>query len=133
MLDRKRDGVDEVCDGPLPTMDDVPPGSRQLKGIFVCEDTGEAVFVAPPNFQAQPALWRIDILQDLIYDFERLRRAALLEWEQELAALAPRTTTERRARCFRAVCDDLGISIPEDIKERLRKRIIVQRDDGLVQ
>jgi len=69
----------------LPTRKDVAPGSRRLKGCYVCDDEAEAIFVPSKSFLGQPPLWRIDVLQDLIHDFEQVRRHAIVEWAQSLA------------------------------------------------
>jgi hypothetical protein len=66
----------------LPTRDDVGQGARRLDGCYVDEGEGEATFVPPKSFLSQPPLWRIDVLQDLMHDFELARRHAIVEWAQ---------------------------------------------------
>jgi hypothetical protein len=63
----------------LSTREDVAPGSRRLEGCYVYDDEAEARFVPSESFLGQPPLWRIDVLQDLMYDFELLRRHAIVE------------------------------------------------------
>lgn len=103
----------------LPTRKDVAPGARRLEGCYVLEDEGEATFVPPKSFLSQPPLWRIDVLQDLIHDFELVRRHAIVEWVQTLALSAPQVDEADRLRVFREACERLGIVIPENFEALL--------------
>jgi hypothetical protein len=90
-----------------------------LEGCYVLEDEGEATFVPPKSFLSQPPLWRIDVLQDLIHDFELVRRHAIVEWVQTLALSAPQVDEADRLRVFREACERLGIVIPENFEALL--------------
>ncbi len=103
----------------LPTREQVAPGARQLQGCFVHEDQAEAAFVPPKSFLSQPPLWRIDVLQDLIHDFELVRRHAIVEWAQSLALSNPQIAEADRLRVFRDACERLGINIPENFEAQL--------------
>lgn len=100
----------------LPSREHVAPGARQLQGCFVHEDEAEATFVPPKSFLSQPPLWRIDVLQDLIHDFELVRRHAIVEWAQSLALSNPQLAEADRLRAFRGACEQLGINIPENFE-----------------
>ena len=103
----------------LPTRDDVAPGARRLEGCYVHEDQGDATFVPPKSFLSQPPLWRIDVLQDLIYDFELVRRHAIVEWAQSIAISYPKVDEADRLRVFRDACERLGINIPDNFEALL--------------
>ena len=103
----------------LPTRQDVAPGARRLDGCYVHDDEGEANFVPPKSFLSQPPLWRIDVLQDLIHDFELVRRHAIVEWAQALALSNPQVHESDRLRAFREACERLGIIIPENFEALL--------------
>jgi len=103
----------------LPTQADVAPASRRLEGCYVHDDEGEATFVPPKSFLSQPPLWRIDVLQDLIYDFELVRRHAIVQWAHSLALSNPQVDEADRLRVFRGACEQLGINIPENFEALL--------------
>ena len=103
----------------LLTRKDVAPGARRLDGCYVHDDEGEANFVPPKSFLSQPPLWRIDVLQDLIHDFELVRRHAIVEWAQSLALANPQADESDRLRAFREACERLGIIIPENFEALL--------------
>ena len=103
----------------LPSRNDVAPCSRRLEGCYVCDDVAEATFVPSKSFLAQPPLWRIDVLQDLIHDFEQVRRHAIVEWVQSLALSSPQVDEADRLRVFRQACEQLGIHIPENFEALL--------------
>jgi len=103
----------------LPTRHDVAPGARRLEGCYVLDDEGEATFVPSKSFLSQPPLWRIDVLQDLIHDFELVRRHAIVEWAQSLAKSNPEVDESDRLRAFREACERLGIIIPENFEALL--------------
>ena len=103
----------------LPTLEQVAPGARQLQGCFVHEDQAEATFVPPKPFLNQPPLWRIDVLQDLIHDFELVRRHAIVEWAQSIALSNPQVAEADRLRVFRGACEQLGINIPDNFEALL--------------
>ena len=103
----------------LPTRDDVGPEARRLDGCYVEEDEGEATFVPPKSFMSQPPLWRIDVLQDLMHDFELVRRHAIVEWAQSLAESNPLVDEAVRLRAFREACEQLGIHMPANFEALL--------------
>ena len=103
----------------IPTHEDVAPGARRLEGCYVHGDQGEATFVPPKSFLSEPPLWRIDVLQDLIYDFELVRRQAIVEWAQSIAMSYPQVDEADRLRVFRDACERLGINIPENFEALL--------------
>lgn len=103
----------------LPTREQVAPGARRLEGCFVDEDEAEATFVPSKSFLSRPPLWRIDVLQDLIHDFELVRRHAIVEWAQSLALSNPQVAEADRLRVFRDACERLGINIPENFEAKL--------------
>ena len=100
----------------LPTQKDVAPASHRLEGCYVQDDEGEATFVPPKSFLSQPPLWRIDVLQDLMYDFELVRRHAIVEWAHSLALSNPQVDEADRLRVFRDACEQLGIHMPENFE-----------------
>jgi hypothetical protein len=100
----------------LPTREDVAPASRLLEGCYVQDDEGEATFAPSESFLSQPPLWRIDVLQDLIYDFELVRQRAIMEWVQSFALSNPRVEEAARLQAFREACEHLGIDIPENFE-----------------
>ena len=108
----------------LPTQDDVGQDARRLDGCYVEEDEGEATFVPPKSFLSQPPLWRIDVLQDLMHDFELVRRHAIVEWAQSLAASNPLVDEAVRLRAFRDACEQLGIHMPANFEALL---VLAQR------
>ena len=103
----------------LPTRHDVAPGARRLEGCYVLDDEGEATFVPPKSFLCQPPLWRIDVLQDLMHDFELVRRHAIVEWAQSIAMSYPKVDEADRLRVFRDACERLGINIPDNFEALL--------------
>lgn len=103
----------------LPSRDQIAPGARRLEGCFVHEDEAEATFVPTKSFLSQPPLWRIDVLQDLIHDFELVRRHAIVEWAQSLALSNPQVAEADRLRVFRDACEQLGINLPENLEALL--------------
>ena len=103
----------------LPTRVDVGQGARRLDGCYVEEDEGEATFVPSKSFLSQPPLWRIDVLQDLMHDFELVRRHAIVEWAQSLAESSPSVDEAVRLRAFRSACEQLGIQMPENLEALL--------------
>ena len=100
----------------LPTRKDVAPGSRRLEGCYVSDDEAEATFVPSKAFLNQSSLWRIDVLQDLIHDFELVRRHAIVEWARSIASSNPQVDEADRLRVFRQACEQLGINIPENFE-----------------
>ena len=100
----------------IPTREEVGPGARRLDGCYVENDEAEATFVPPRSFMSQPPLWRIDVLQDLMHDFELVRRHAILEWAQSLAESNPLVDEADRLCAFRNTCEQLGIHIPENFE-----------------
>ena len=88
------------------------------------EGEGEATFVPPKSFLSQPPLWRIDVLQDLMHDFELVRRHAIVEWAQSLAASNPLVDEAVRLRAFRDACEQLGIHMPANFEALL---VLAQR------
>jgi hypothetical protein len=103
----------------LPSREDVAPGSRRLEGCYVSDDEAEATFVPSKSFLGQPPLWRIDVLQDLIRDFELVRRHAIVEWAQSLALSNPQVAEADRLRVFREACEQLGVHLPENFEALL--------------
>ena len=103
----------------LPTRNDVAPGSRRQEGCYGCDDVDEATFLPSKSFLGQPPLWRIDVLQDLIHDFEQVRQHAIVEWAQSLALSNPQVDEADRLRVFRKACEQLGIHIPENFEALL--------------
>jgi len=103
----------------LPTRKDVACGSRRLEGCYVCDDAAEATFVPSKSFLARPPLWRIDVLQDLIHDFEQVRRHAIVEWARSIAHSNPQAAEADRLRVFREACEQLGIRVPENFEALL--------------
>jgi hypothetical protein len=103
----------------LPSREDVAPGSRRLEGCYVSDDEAEATFVPSKSFLSQPPLWRIDILQDLMYDFELVRRQAIVEWAQSFALSNPQVDEADRLRVFREACEQLGVHLPENFEALL--------------
>ena len=103
----------------LPTRDDVGQDARRLDGCYLEEGEGEATFVPPKWFLSQPPLWRIDVLQDLMHDFELVRRHAIVEWAQSLAASNPLVDEADRLRAFRNGCEQLGIHMLENLEALL--------------
>jgi hypothetical protein len=85
----------------------------------VCDDEAEASFVPSKSFLGQPPLWRIDVLQDLMHDFELVRRHAIVEWAQSLALSNPQVDEADRLRVFREACEQLGIDLPENFEALL--------------
>ena len=76
-------------------------------------------FVPSKSFLSQPPLWRIDILQDLMYDFELVRRQAIVEWAQSFALSNPQVDEADRLRVFREACEQLGVHLPENFEALL--------------
>lgn len=103
----------------LPTRKEVAPGSRRLEGCYVRDDEAEATFVPSRSFLSQSPLWRIDVLQDLMHDFELVRRHAIVEWAKSLALSNPQVDEADRLRVFREACDQLGIHLPENFEALL--------------
>jgi hypothetical protein len=103
----------------LPTRKEIAPGSRRFEGCYVCDDEAEASFVPSKSFLGQPPLWRIDVLQDLMHDFELVRRHAIVEWAQSLALSNPQVDEADRLRVFREACEQLGIDLPENFEALL--------------
>jgi len=98
---------------------DIAPGSRRFEGWYVCDDEAEASFVPSKSFLGQPPLWRIDVLQDLMHDFELVRRHAIVEWAQSLALSNPQVDEADRLRVFREACETLGVHLPENFEALL--------------
>lgn len=103
----------------LPTRDEIGSGARRLDGCFVEEDEGEATFVPPKSFMSQPPLWRIDVLQDLMHDFELVRRHAIVEWAQSLEESNSSVDEAVRLRALRGTCEQLGIHMPANFEALL--------------
>jgi len=103
----------------LPTRADIGPNARRLDGCYVEEDEGEATFVPSKSFLSQPPLWRIDVLQDLMHDFELVRRHAIMEWAHSLASSDLLVDEADRLRVFREMCEQLGIHIPANFEALL--------------
>lgn len=103
----------------LPTRDEVMPGSRRLDGCYVSEDFGEGTFVPPKWFLNSPPLWRIDVLQDLMHDFEIVRRRAIVEWAKSLADAHPLVDEADHLLSFRKIGEQLGIHLPENLEALL--------------
>jgi hypothetical protein len=103
----------------LPTQDDVEPGSRRLNGCYVRDDSAEATFVPPQSFLEQDPLWRIDVLQDLMHDFELVRRHAIVERAHSLSMTAPEVDESKRLEAFRSMCDQMGVHVPENLEALL--------------
>jgi hypothetical protein len=103
----------------LPTQEDVAPTARRLDGCYVQDDAGEATFVPSKSFLSQPPLWRIDVLQDLMYDFELVRRHAIVEWAHSLALSNPQIDEADRLQMFRSACEQLGVHIPANFEALL--------------
>ena len=103
----------------IPTREEVGPGARRLDGCYVENDEAEATFVPPRSFMSQPPLWRIDVLQDLMHDFELVRRHAIVEWAQSLAESNPLVDEAVRLRAFREACEQLGIHMPANLEALL--------------
>ena len=82
-------------------------------------DEGEATFVPSKSFLSPPPLWRIDFHQDQIYDFELVRRRAIVEWANSLALSNPQVDEADRLRAFRDACEQLGVHIPENFEALL--------------
>ena len=113
------DGFDFGTSLKLPTQKDVAPGSHRLDGCYVQVDEGEATFVPQKPFLSQPPLWRIDVLQDLMHDFELVRRHAIVEWARSLALSNPQVDESDRLLAFRQACEQLGIHTPENLEALL--------------
>ena len=103
----------------IPTREEIGPGARRLDGCYVGHDEAEATFVPTKSFMSQPPLWRIDVLQDLMHDFELVRRHAIVEWAQSLAESNPLVDEAVRLRAFREACEQLGIHTPANFEALL--------------
>ncbi len=114
-----QDDVDFGMTLKLPTKDEVELGARRLDGCFVSKDTGEATFVPSRWFLKQSPLWRIDVLQDLMSDFELVRRHALVEWAHSLSRTAPEADEATRLSAFRQACDQMGVHVPDNLEALL--------------
>lgn len=55
----------------------------------------------------------------MIYDFELVRRHAIVEWAHSLALSNPQVDEADRLRVFRDACEQLGIHIPENFEALL--------------
>ena len=54
-----------------------------------------------------------------MYDFELVRRHAIVEWARSVASLNPKADEATRLAAFRAACEQLGIHIPENLEALL--------------
>ena len=100
----------------LPTRTQLSLNSKKMAGFFFHEDAGEGAFIPTPKFLKQLPLWRIDVLQDLIHDLEIVRRHSIAEWSQALAKLDSTHESRGHLSKFIAVCNHLGVHLPEDIE-----------------
>ena len=112
----------------LPKKSDVGPGARKLSGCYTEEWSGSATFVPPDWFIKQEPLWKIDVIQDLVYDLERVRRHAFVEFARSLALKNPQVEMATGLYAFRCVCEQGGLQIPSDLDELYR--VAVSGNDG---
>lgn len=64
-------------------------GQQPIEKFFAFEidvHTGEASAHPTPEFFNYTALWRVDILKDLVEDLEVYRDEALTDWRREMRA-----------------------------------------------
>ena len=101
----------------LPKKSEVGPGARKLSGCYTEEWCGGGNFVPPDWFMKQEPLWKIDVIQDLVYDLERVRRHALVEFATSLARSNPKVEMAAGLLAFRSVCEQGGLQIPSDLDE----------------
>jgi hypothetical protein len=100
----------------LPNTKSIEAGSERLQGCWVQKSTGEAGFVPTRSFRRQNPLWQIDVLQDVMLDFEVVRRHAMIQWADQLFQQTPTIPPSERFRAFRAVCDEIGVHIPANFE-----------------
>ena len=50
-------------------------------------DTGEGEIRVMPHFEKMNTLWQIDVLEDWIYDLQKLYNKKVDVWEEELKAI----------------------------------------------
>lgn len=114
--------INELEFGPvlkLPKKEYYGTFGRDLKGCYMSLFFGEAVFVPPKSFLNKHPLWRIDVLQDLMHDFELVRRMALVEWAAHYAELHPMADPASQNRAFRSMCKSDGLHVPDDFESLL--------------
>lgn len=102
-----------------PKHQDVWPVFERLYGFYVEPYDADAMFVPSRDFLRRPALWRIDVLDELVDSIAITREHALLEWFFELQSRSPHAPLELRIDAFKQVCRDLGIDTPQNLDAML--------------
>lgn len=102
-----------------PKREDVWPEFERLCSFYVEPYDADAMFVPSRNFLRRPALWRIDVLDELVDSIAITREHALLEWFFELQPRAPHAPLELRIQAFKKVCRNLGIDTPQNLDAML--------------